>query len=105
MRSLTRREALSRILPATISKSFQDVWVEGATTVAIPERPDPRHVGAQLIVDLDITALVNGDAGLVQAKIVGVRAPANTQQEMGADDLRLGSTGLDGHRDLLALLF
>ncbi len=49
---------------------------EGAAAVAVAERPDARHVGAQLVVDGDVAARVGRDAGLVEPEIVGVRAAA-----------------------------
>ena len=47
---------------------------EGAAAVAVAERPDARHVGRELVVDRDVAARVDRDAGLVEAEIVGVRA-------------------------------
>ena len=36
---------------------------EGAAAVAVAERPDPRHGGAQLVVDLDVASVVYLDPG------------------------------------------
>ena len=52
-----------------------------------PKRPDTGDIGAQLIVDLDVSVRVGGDAGLVEAEIVGVRPPADSEQQMESDDL------------------
>ena len=53
---------------------------EGAPPVAIPQGPDAGYVGAQLIVDLDVAAGVDGNACLIETEIVRVRPPADRKQ-------------------------
>ena len=60
---------------------------ECALAIAIAERPDARHVRAQLIVDLDEAFLIGCDRSLLKPEIVGVGAPPDRQQKVGADDL------------------
>ena len=55
---------------------------EGAFAVAVTERPHPRHVRAQLIVDDDVASLVPGDPGFVEPEIVGVRPTADREQQV-----------------------
>src|SRR6516162_7148632 len=61
---------------------------EGTFAVAITERPDARYGGAQLIVDLNVTALVDSDARLVETEIVGVRAAPYRQQQVRTSHFR-----------------
>ena len=70
---------------------------KGTFAVAVPKRPDDGDIGAQLIVDLDVAALIDYQAGFIHPEIVGVRATADRQQKMRADDL--GRTGRAIHRD------
>ena len=55
---------------------------EGAFAVAVAERPHPRHVRAQLIVDDYVASLVPRDPGRVEPEIVGVRATADREQQV-----------------------
>jgi hypothetical protein len=77
---------------------------EGAPAVAVAERPDAGDAGAQLIVDLDEPSLVRGDAGLVKAEVVDVRAAAHGNQQMRADNLGFAALDSEAHRDVLAPL-
>ena len=72
---------------------------ERAASVAVAEREDARHIGAQLIVDRDVAARVGRNAGLVEAEIVGVRPPPDREQQMRADDLRRAFGAVDVRRD------
>src|SRR5438270_870495 len=67
----------------------------GATAVALAERPDARHVGRQEIINLDVTARIDRDAGLIEAEIVGIRATPDGEQHIGADDLRIALDAVD----------
>ena len=84
MRSLTWRI----VSPEKICGNDLEIVVggvgEGAVAVAISHRPYARHVGPQLIIYLDIAAFVAHDAGVLQAKIVGVRASPSRNQNVGS---------------------
>ncbi|MNY04002.1 hypothetical protein D3C86_1366510 [compost metagenome] len=60
---------------------------KGAAPVAVAQRPDAVHAGAQLVVHIDIAARISGHAGLVESQVVGVRPAAHGQQHVGAGDL------------------
>src|SRR6266581_7720993 len=45
---------------------------EGASSVAITQRIDAGHIGAKLIVNLDVTALIDFDPGMSQTEVAGV---------------------------------
>ena len=55
---------------------------EGAFAVAVAKRPDPRHVGAQLIIDLNVASFVDCNAGLAQPEIIRIRPTPNRQEHM-----------------------
>ena len=55
---------------------------ERAAAVAFAERPDARHVGAQLLVHGDEAARIDCDARSVKAQIIGVRPPSGREQQM-----------------------
>ena len=86
MRSLTWRGSSSSRLAATISKSLYDVWVNAPAPVAVAHRPDVRDVGAQLVVDHDVAAPVDLDAGGLQPQVVGVGLAPHGDQQVAALD-------------------
>ena len=88
MRSLTRRWSSSSRFAATISKSLYAVWVNAPRPLQSPSAQMPGHVRAQLVVDLDVAALVGRDAGLIKAEIVGVGLPADGEQDVRSRRLR-----------------
>src|SRR5262245_66039319 len=76
---------------------------EGATAVAVAERPHARYAGAELVVDLDVAAGILLDSGPVEPEIVGVRPPAGGDQEVGARDLALAPFAVERHDNVVAL--
>ena len=104
MRSLTRREVVVEEVGGDDLEVVVGGVREGAPAVAVAQRPDARHVGAELVVHLDEPALVDGDAGLVEAEVVGVRAAADGHQQMRADDLLRAIGGVETGDDVLAAL-
>ena len=55
---------------------------QSSFAIALAERPDPRHIRAELIVDDDKTMLVLRDAGAVEAEIIGVGPPPHREQQV-----------------------
>src|SRR5918993_3529330 len=78
---------------------------EGALPVAIAQGVDAAHVGAQLIIHLDIAALIHGDACVFQPQVVRVRNAANREQHMGAEDGLIAADAIKIYRHLLTALF
>ena len=72
---------------------------ERALAVAVAQRPDPRNVGAQLIINGDVAMRVDRDTGLVEPEIVGVRPTPDRDQKMRAFDLGATLRRLDRDRD------
>ena len=54
-------------------------------SVAIAECPDAGHVGAQFVVDHDVSAFVAENARFFQSEIVGVRLTANREEYVRSD--------------------
>ena len=102
MRSLTRRELPVEEICGDDLEIIVGGVGEGAFAVAVAERPHPRHVGAQLIVDDDVAALVPGDAGLVEPEIVGVRATADREQQVRPANFGRSVCAIEAHQDVVA---
>src|SRR6185437_758644 len=67
---------------------------EGAVAVDVAERPDARDIGAQLVVDREIAAGIEGEAGLADVEVldIGLAADGN-EQVAGGDGQRLAAGG------------
>src|SRR5947208_11217824 len=72
---------------------------EGSASVAITQRINAGHIGAKLIVNLDVTALVDFNPSLFQTEVVGVRHATDCEKRMRADDTLIpaGAINLHGH--------
>jgi hypothetical protein len=77
---------------------------EGALAVTVPERPDARRRGLQLVVDDDVAALIAAHPGFVEIQIVGIRPTADGQQQMRASDFGGAGDAIDLADDLVAAL-
>ena len=53
---------------------------ESASAVTVSKSPDARDVGLQLVVHLDVAAMIDGDSGAVEPEVIGVRPPPDRQQ-------------------------
>ena len=64
----------------------------------VADRPDARHLGAEIVVGLDLAALVGLKPGLVEREAVGVGLAADRDEDdVGFDRLgRAAGGGLDG---------
>jgi len=58
---------------------------EGAAAVAVAHGVYAFDVGAELVVYCDVAAVVCGDAGFVEAKVLGVGGAAYGEEDVGAD--------------------
>jgi len=75
---------------------------EGALAVAVAQGPDAISAGAQLLVDDDVAARVDGDAGRFQPKIVGIRPAPHGEQHVGSDHLPIAGAAIDVDTDICA---
>ncbi len=75
---------------------------EGAPAVAVAERPDTRHRGLQLIVDLDIAALVGLHPGMVEPEIAGIGHASHRHQDMAGKDRGRALGAVEPHFDPVA---
>ena len=71
----------------------------------VADRPDAGDLGREVVIGLDLAALVGREADLVEAEAVGVRPAADRHQHaIGLDRLGVAARGgLDGQRRLVAL--
>src|SRR5437868_7312815 len=78
---------------------------ESSASVAITQRINAGHIGAKLIVNLDVTALVDFNSGIFQTEIVGIRHTTDREERMRADDSLIAAAALNLHGHLVAALF
>src|SRR6476659_8559997 len=76
---------------------------KGALPVAVSHGPDARHVRAQLIIDLDVTMLIDSNAGLVDPEVIGIGATSYCEQEMGPANLGTAVCAIERHYQFVAL--
>src|SRR5262249_9784391 len=86
---------------------------ERASPVTVAQGPDALDVGAELIVGHDVAAPAHGDAGPLEAEVVGVGTTAHRQQDVGPHHLgrpllavhpRDDVVAAPGERDALAII-
>src|SRR6516162_3965265 len=77
---------------------------EGSLAVAVAERPDALRSGLQSVVDGYVAAFIAADSGFVETEIVGIRPPADGQQQMRAGDFGGAIGAIDLGDDLVAAL-
>ena len=72
---------------------------ESTSPIAIAQSVDTGHIGAELIIHLDVATLIDGDARIFQAEVIGVRHPAYCKKRMRTDDclIAAGAIEIDGH--------
>ena len=73
---------------------------EGAAPVAVAQRPDASHVGAQLVIDLDVAAGISPDPGAVESQIVRVGPPSDRQEQVRPSDLGSPLGAIEPHDDI-----
>src|SRR5437762_13847643 len=75
---------------------------ESSLSVAIAQRIDAGHIGAKLIINLDVTALVDFNPGVFQTEVVGVRHTTDCEKRMRADDGLIAAAALNLHGHFVA---
>src|SRR5437660_2540374 len=78
---------------------------EGSSSVAITQRVNAGHVGAKLIVNLDVTALIHLNPGILQAEVVGVRHATDCEKRVRADDSLILAAAINLHGYFVAAFF
>src|SRR5216110_3508139 len=78
---------------------------EGSSSVAITQRINAGHIGAKLIINLDVTALVDFNPGLFQTEVVGVRHATDCEKRMRADDTLFPAAAVNLHRHFVSAFF
>src|SRR5436189_6481152 len=78
---------------------------EGSASVAIAQRVYAGHICAKLIINLDVTALIDFNPGLLQAEVVGVRHTTDCKKRMRADDSLIAAAALNLHGHFVAAFF
>src|SRR5215469_17298485 len=78
---------------------------EGSASVAITQRVNARHIGAELIINLDITALIYLNPGVFQTEVVGVRHTTDCEKRMRADDSLIAAAAINLHGHFVAAFF
>src|SRR5437870_12776940 len=78
---------------------------EGSSSVAIPQRISAGHIGAKLIVNLDVTALIDFNPGMFQTEVIGVRHTTDCEKRMRADDSLIAAAAINLHGHFVAAFF
>src|SRR5437773_1336526 len=78
---------------------------EGSSSVAITQRINAGHVGAKLIINLDVTALIYLNPGMFQTEVVDVRHTTDCEKHMRADDSLIAAAAINPHGHFLAAFF
>src|SRR5438445_13592402 len=78
---------------------------EGSSSVAITQRINTGHIGAKLIINLDVTALIYLNPGMFQAEVVRVRHPTDCEKRMRADDSLIAVAAINLHGHFVAAFF
>src|SRR5437899_8078598 len=78
---------------------------EGSASVAITQRINAGHIGAKLIINLDVTALIYRNPGMLQTEVVGVRDTTDCQKRMRTDDSLISAAAINLHGHFVAAIF
>src|SRR5207247_2346344 len=78
---------------------------EGSSPVAITQRKNAGHIGAKLIINLDVAALIDFNPGFFYTEIVGVRHTTDCEKRMRADDSLIAAAAINLHGYFVAAFF
>src|SRR5216110_262798 len=78
---------------------------EDSSSVAITQRINTKHIGAKLIINLDVTALIYPNPGIFQTEVVGVRHTTDCEKRMRADDSLIAAAAMNLHGHFVAAFF
>src|SRR5207248_5066181 len=63
------------------------------------------HIGAKLIINLDVTALIDFNPGVFHTEVVGVRHTTDCEKRMRADDSLIAAAAINLHGHFVAEFF
>src|SRR6266576_2570036 len=75
---------------------------EGSSSVAIAQRMNAGHIGAKLLVNLDVPALIDFDPSMFQTEVNCVRHTTDCKKRMRADDSFIAAAAINLHRHFVA---
>src|SRR2546421_4215733 len=78
---------------------------KGSSSVAITQRINAGHIGAKLIINLDVTALIYLNPGMFQTEVVGVRHTTDCEKRMRADDSLIAAAAINLHGHFITAFF
>src|SRR5947199_6847295 len=78
---------------------------EGPASVAIAQRINAAHTGAKLIVNLDVTALIDFNPSMFHTEVIGVRHTTDCEKRMRADDSPIAAAAINLHGHFVAAFF
>src|ERR1700676_1085158 len=76
---------------------------KGTFPVTVSHGPDARNVRTQLIIDLDVTMLIDRNAGLLESQVIGIGATSYCEQEMGPVNLGTAVCAIERYYHFVAL--
>src|SRR5262249_14725297 len=95
--AITAREVVAED-PEVVDRHMGGMRAAGA----FADRPDTGRRWFQPLVDLDVSARIEGDAGLVEADAAGVRDATGRDEDVAAFDLLLAAGRVHREIDLFA---
>src|SRR5438552_14093800 len=78
---------------------------ESSSSVTITQRINAGHIGAKLIINLDVTALIDFNPGVFHTEVVGVRHTTDCEKRMRANDSLIATTAINLHGHFAAAFF
>src|SRR5438552_2487899 len=78
---------------------------EGSSSVAITQRINAGHIGAKLIINLDVTVLIYLNPGVFQTEVVDVRHTTDCEERMRADNSLIAAAAINLHGHFVAAFF
>src|SRR5205823_4694837 len=78
---------------------------EGSSSIAITQRINAGHIGAKLIINLDVTALIYLNPGLFQTEAVGIRHSTDSEKHMRAHDNLIAAAAINLHGHFVVAFF
>src|SRR5438552_12371423 len=78
---------------------------ESSSSVTITQRINAKHIGAKLIINLDVTALIDFNPGTFHTQVVGVRHTTDCEKRMRSDDSLIAAAAINLHGHSVAAFF